>query len=138
VEIIKVKQPKYLLLENVKHLVKHNQGKTWQIIQGTIKELGYITTKEPLILNPTSFGIPQDRPRVYIPAIRKDLVKETDYLNIQKPSCLTDTLNGSRQYNSKPKQNSILKKNCFNIIERERERANILLKSKNIPQYFKH
>jgi len=133
VEIIKAKQPKYFLLENVKHLVKHNQGKTWQTIQKAIKELGYITTKEPLILNPTSFGVPQDRPRVYIPAIRKDLVEKINYLDIQKPPYLVDTLNGSRQYKSKRKQNSILKRNCFNIIERER--ANIFLDKRSIHQF---
>src|SRR6266487_520244 len=42
VEILKEKKPKYFLLENVKHLVKHNHGKTWQTIQEAIKDLGYI------------------------------------------------------------------------------------------------
>jgi DNA (cytosine-5)-methyltransferase 1 len=124
VEILKEKKPKYFLLENVKHLVKHNHGKTWQIIQKEIKDLGYITTQKPLILNPTSFGIPQDRARVYITGIRKDLI-EHDYLDIQKPSYLIDTLNGKRTYKSRQKQNSILRNNCNKLIEREREREQI-------------
>ncbi|AXF96533.1 DNA (cytosine-5-)-methyltransferase [Spiroplasma phoeniceum] len=73
VKILKNKRPKYILLENVKHLVNHDNGKTWEIIIKTLKDdLGYIIPKEPLILSPHEFGIPQERQRVFIPGILKE------------------------------------------------------------------
>ena len=47
-------------------VVTHDNGNTWAIIQDSLKELGYRTTAEPLILSPHHFGIPQNRERVII------------------------------------------------------------------------
>jgi len=82
--ILKQKKPKYLLLENVKQLVKHNNEETYKIIIQSLKELGYIVPKEPLILSQTQFGIPQDRQRVFIPAIHKDYYNKK-YIEIDIP-----------------------------------------------------
>lgn len=67
--IIKAKHPKYILLENVRNLVSHDNGKTYKIIRETLKKLGYRLTEKPLILSPYQFGVPQDRERIYIPGI---------------------------------------------------------------------
>ena len=75
-KILEVKKPKYVLLENVKHLATHDSGKTWETIKDTLDELGYATPDDPLLLSPHEFGIPQIRWRVFIPAIRKDLIKD--------------------------------------------------------------
>ncbi len=64
-------KPKVLFLENVKNLVKHDEGKTFQIIQKTLDELGYTYFYE--VLNSGQFGLPQNRERIYIVAFRKDL-----------------------------------------------------------------
>lgn len=73
VKILKNKKPKYILLENVKHLVNHDGGKTWKTITDTLKnDLGYIIPKKPLILSPHDFGIPQQRQRVFIPGVLKE------------------------------------------------------------------
>ncbi|WP_425437735.1 DNA cytosine methyltransferase [Mesoplasma corruscae] len=73
VKILKNKKPKYILLENVKHLVNHDNGKTWDIIIKTLKDdLGYIIPEKPLILSPHEFGIPQERQRVFIPGVLKE------------------------------------------------------------------
>ena len=66
VRILSAKHPQYFILENVRNLVSHDNGNTWQIIQENIKDLGYRTTAEPLILSPHYFGIPQIRERVII------------------------------------------------------------------------
>lgn len=71
-KIIEIKKPKYVLLENVKHLATHDNGNTWKTIQNTLKDLGYAVPPKPLLLSPHQFGIPQIRWRVFIPAIRKD------------------------------------------------------------------
>lgn len=71
--ILKAKQPKYFILENVKNLKGHNDGKTWKTIYDSLVELGYETYDKPIILSPHYIGIPQNRERVFIIGIRKDL-----------------------------------------------------------------
>lgn len=67
--ILQHHKPKYILLENVRNLVSHDNHKTWKIITNTLLDLGYRLTKEPLILSPHHFGVPQLRERVFIPGI---------------------------------------------------------------------
>ena len=66
VRILKHHHTKYIILENVRNLVSHDNGNTWSIIQESLRKLGYRTTAEPLILSPHHFGIPQNRERVII------------------------------------------------------------------------
>ncbi len=72
--IIKAKQPKSFLLENVPGLLTHDKGKTFEIIKKTLDELGY--TVDYQVLNSAEFGVPQQRKRIYIVGFRKDLVDE--------------------------------------------------------------
>lgn len=62
--ILKDKQPKYFILENVKGLISHNSGQTFRTIISTIAELGYDCQWN--VLNSKNFGVPQNRERVYI------------------------------------------------------------------------
>lgn len=63
--IIKEKQPKAFLLENVKGLVHHDKGRTFKTIMKVLKEdLGY--TVEAKLLNAKDFNVPQKRERIYI------------------------------------------------------------------------
>lgn len=57
-------QPKYLLLENVKGLLNHGKGDTFEIILRTLDEIGY--DAEWQVLNSKHFGVPQNRERVFI------------------------------------------------------------------------
>jgi DNA (cytosine-5)-methyltransferase 1 len=70
-------KPKVLFLENVPHLVKHDGGNTFAVIQKRIEELGY--DFQWSILSPHKFGVPQVRTRVYMVAIRKDLSGGRDF-----------------------------------------------------------
>ena len=62
--ILKDKQPKYFILENVKGLLSHNSGQTFRTIVSTLTELGYDIQWK--VLNSKDFGVPQNRERVYI------------------------------------------------------------------------
>ena len=73
--ILEYHKPKFIVLENVKHLVKHDGGNTWEVIKLNLVNLGYVITEEPLILSPHQFGVPQNRPRVYILGVLKSKVK---------------------------------------------------------------
>ena len=57
-------RPKYLLLENVKGLLNHDGGATFETILGALDELGY--NVEWQILNSKDFGVPQNRERVFV------------------------------------------------------------------------
>lgn len=71
--ILKDKQPKYFLLENVKNLKGHDGGKTISVIYKCLQDVGYVT-QEPILLSPHHLGVPQHRERVFLLGIRKDLV----------------------------------------------------------------
>lgn len=79
--ILKEKQPKYFLLENVKNLVSHDGGKTFKTIINTLNEVGY--TIDFTIINSVEAGLPQNRERTYIVGILngKSSKKNTDKRN---------------------------------------------------------
>lgn len=64
--ILKYHKTKYIVLENVRNLVSHDNKKTWGTIYSHLKEIGYRLTKEPIIISPHQLGIPQLRERVVI------------------------------------------------------------------------
>ena len=70
--IAKVKQPKIVWIENVKGLVGHDKGRTLDIIIETLNEIGYRVDFE--VLNTKFFGLPQNRERIFLLAVREDLV----------------------------------------------------------------
>lgn len=64
-------KPKVIFCENVKGLTIHDKGRTFNIIKGTLNELGY--TVHEKVLNSRDFGVPQNRERIYIVAFRNDI-----------------------------------------------------------------
>jgi DNA (cytosine-5)-methyltransferase 1 len=62
--ILKTKQPTAFILENVKQLKGHQQGKTLQRIIEILNNLGYFTDYQ--VLNALDFGLPQKRERIFI------------------------------------------------------------------------
>ena len=57
-------RPKYLFLENVRGLLNHDGGATFETIVRTLDGLGYDV--EWQVLNSKNFGVPQNRERVFI------------------------------------------------------------------------
>lgn len=64
IEILRYHNPEYIILENVRNILNHNYKKTWNYIETSLSDLGYIIDKE--ILSPHQFGIPQHRERLFI------------------------------------------------------------------------
>ena len=62
--ILAHKKPRNFILENVKGLLSHNKGKTFETILGILSNLGYIVEWE--LLNSKNYGVPQSRERMYI------------------------------------------------------------------------
>lgn len=72
-KILKEKNVKYFLLENVKWLVNHDWGKTIKEIVKLLDETWYYVTWK--VLNTSDYGLPQSRERVYFMWMRKDIWK---------------------------------------------------------------
>jgi DNA (cytosine-5)-methyltransferase 1 len=62
--ILAYKKPRNVLLENVKGLLSHDGGRTFQTIIRVLSDLGYFV--EWQVLNSKNFGVPQNRERVFI------------------------------------------------------------------------
>ena len=113
-EILRDHQPKAVLLENVRGLISNDKGKTIQTVLRTITGMGYTCNvpqelidngpvsklKEEcakMVLCAKDYGVPQNRPRIYIVLWKKDLdIKEFLYPETE---------------NTKTKVSSILEKN---------------------------
>jgi DNA (cytosine-5)-methyltransferase 1 len=62
--ILRAKQPRLCLFENVKGLLSHDGGKSFATIIQTLDELGYDCQWQ--VLNSKNHGVPQNRERVFI------------------------------------------------------------------------
>lgn len=93
-DILELTRPKAFLLENVEGLLTHDKGKTFKIILDTlINKLnyhivgvqsnlvgdGFYYEKSNIVLNAKNFGLPQNRPRVYL--VGFDKTKYSEKLN---------------------------------------------------------
>jgi DNA (cytosine-5)-methyltransferase 1 len=73
-EIINTHKPRAVFLENVKGLVGHDKGRTFEEITRILEELGYTVSSK--IHNARDFGVPQNRERIYIVALRDGVTFE--------------------------------------------------------------
>lgn len=113
-EIISVKRPKVVFLENVKNLVSHDKGKTFEtIIQILEDKLGYKAYSK-VLNSATHANIPQNRERIFIIAFDPNQVK--NHSDFKFP-------------NTKP-----LKKTIHDILENEKQPDNLYYKEDH--QYY--
>lgn len=122
-DIIKRTRPKTFMLENVDNLLSHDKGHTFEVIINVlVKELGYkvigvtenpdgslLYDRSSFLRNSRNFGVPQNRPRVYIMGFDKgyygDRLRCLDGLNL--PTCregkpLYTDLRDLLEYNAAP------------------------------------
>lgn len=76
VRIARAKQPRYMFLENVKHILKVSNGEVIAYIKSKIASIGY--KLQLFQISPHNFGIPQQRERVYFVCVRNDIYNGTD------------------------------------------------------------
>ncbi|WP_306010521.1 DNA cytosine methyltransferase [Bacillus sp. MMSF_3328] len=68
-------KPKILFMENVRNFATHDDGNTLKTVEETLNEIGYDLWHK--VLNASHFGLPQNRERIFMIAVRKDInVKE--------------------------------------------------------------
>lgn len=71
-------QPKMFLFENVKGLLTHDKGRTYETILHIFEDEGYVTSHA--VLNAWNFGVPQKRERLITVGIRIDLKERCKFL----------------------------------------------------------
>lgn len=70
-EILRIKNPYAFMLENVKQLRSHDQGRTLLVIREKLEMLGYFVHIK--VLNALDFGLPQKRERIIIVGFKEDI-----------------------------------------------------------------
>ena len=105
VRILKAKQPKYFILENVRNLVSHDHGNTWSVIKEALKDVGYVISETPIIMSPHQLGVPQFRERVYILGVHKSLGIKSIHVELPSPPKIFDIYESIIEENADPKYN---------------------------------
>ena len=78
-EILKYKKPKAFLLENVRGLLTHDEGRTFTIIKEELNMLRY--TFHFKIIKASEHNLPQHRPRLYMVGFREDIKDMFEFPN---------------------------------------------------------
>lgn len=100
-EILEIKRPKYILLENVKKLYTHDKENTFRTIKNELECLGYSIYSD--IFNTNNFHLAQTRNRIYILGIR-DCLAHIDF----SAKLIEKYFNSIYTYTSTEKQASVL------------------------------
>lgn len=79
--IMNEKRPKAVLMENVKNLLSHDHGHTFETIYNVLIDMNYAVNYK--VLSSNDFGVPQHRQRIYIVCFDKEQVK--NYKDFQFP-----------------------------------------------------
>ena len=76
IRLAKAKKPRFMFLENVKHILKVSDGAVMEYIINKLDEIGY--TLQLFEMSPHRYGVPQQRERIYFICIRNDIYKHED------------------------------------------------------------
>jgi DNA (cytosine-5)-methyltransferase 1 len=75
--IARAKGSRVLILENVRGLISHDNGKTFSTIRDVLEGLGYEVHHQ--VLNARDFGLPQNRNRLFVVAILRNILGSDNY-----------------------------------------------------------
>lgn len=90
-DILKTKRPKAFILENVRGLLNHNNGNTFNIIKNILEiELNYAISFK--IIKASDFGSPQHRPRLFIVGFNNKTVNTSNNFKFPEPIPLTKSM----------------------------------------------
>lgn len=78
-DIIKEKKPKAFFLENVRHLINHDKGRTFKIIKNIIEsDLNYSFNFK--VMKASDYGLPQLRPRVFMVGFKNEKTIDSNFI----------------------------------------------------------
>lgn len=70
-------RPKVFIYENVRAVLSHDNGRTWEKMQEVFKELGYKYSYA--VLNAKDYGVPQNRERIFVVGFRNDIAPKDEF-----------------------------------------------------------
>lgn len=115
---IKEFQPKVFIYENVKGLINHDGGKTFETVLNTFEELGYKYYYQ--LMNAKDYGIPQSRTRIFIIGFKSHEINFT----FPKKKALTTTMA------------NFLEEDYLSIIQKNKKNMNFLRIKNKSPGYL--
>ncbi|MED3602899.1 DNA (cytosine-5-)-methyltransferase [Bacillus subtilis] len=104
--LIKEIEPKVFIYENVRGLLNHDEGNTWEVMKEVFKELNY--SWEYKILNAKDYGVPQNRERLFVVGFRNDIKLKSKFefpkpveLKLKMQDLLLDNVSAKYYLNQK-------------------------------------
>jgi DNA (cytosine-5)-methyltransferase 1 len=122
-------KPKYLLIENVPNLLRHDEGRTWGKIQKKLRQTGY--TIQAQKLSPHMFGVPQIRDRIIIAGCRTGL----EHFAWPKPTHTIDQIHLKTVLDDKPAQARSLTPASIKYLEAWQSLLDALPKNVSLPSF---
>ena len=89
VKYLKKKKPKAFFLENVQHLINHDNGNTFKVIKETIEKLNFSFYHK--VIRASDFNLPQHRPRTFMVGFYNE-AENKKMFNFPKPIQLKKTM----------------------------------------------
>jgi DNA (cytosine-5)-methyltransferase 1 len=118
INIIELKRPPVITLENVKNLKSHDQGRTWNVIKSNLEEQNYWIFDK--VLDAADFGVPQHRERVFIVCFDKKLF--TNKPDFQFPAPLANRVKLREILDSSPPDRYTLTDHLWEYLQRYAKR----------------
>lgn len=109
--VLKEKEPKAFILENVQNLEKHDKGNTLFVMIKALNELGYSVSYK--VLNAKDFGVPQNRERIIIIGNKEGKVFDFNYVQKHEISSMYEFLDKHGEF-------EYLDEAEYTLIEKER------------------
>ena len=105
VEDLYIKKPKHFIFENVKGLLTHHKGETFNNIKRAIRDAGYTITYS--ILNAADYRCAQNRERLFIVGTRNDLISnyffpDIDLNKLTVKEVINELINSDKYLNNTP------------------------------------
>lgn len=83
---VKECRPTIFLAENVRGLLKHDNGRTLEAIKSVIDDIGYKLITEPNVLKAMFYQVPQKRERLFFVGVRQDIMEKISLNDFKWPS----------------------------------------------------
>jgi len=129
VRVLRTHKPRYLIIENVPNLIRHNDGKTWGNVWRRLRLAGYAIDVN--LISPHEFGVPQVRDRAVIVGDREGL----DDFAWPRPTHDLDDIDIRVILDHRPKEAKRLSKNAVRYISAWQSLLDELPKGDQLPSF---
>jgi len=127
--ILKQHEPRFLLIENVPNLMRHDEGRTWNKVRKRLQDAGYAIDFK--LLSPHMFGVPQTRDRALIVGARDGLER----FKWPKPTHAASDIEIASILDERPKDARKLTKAAVSYITEWQALLDALPADENLPSF---